>query len=225
MSHSSYYDAEKIDGGVQAGQHRDIIGGLWDEMGDHQLAFLIDRGMTTDSRLLDIGCGSLRLGARAIRWLEPRRYFGTDLSEALIRAGWAAELDEEGRAKAPMGQFAVNADFDFRFLTEPVDFAIAQSVFTHLPLNHVRRCMTRLATKMKAGGRAYLTYFPCPDDRDVTLPLRHEPAGVVSHDYMDPYHYRVGDLAWAVEGLPWRMQPIGDWAHPRGQHIVEYVRL
>jgi cyclopropane fatty-acyl-phospholipid synthase-like methyltransferase len=43
-----------------------LIGGLGELMGDHQLQFLVDQGLKPEHRLLDIGCGSLRLGVKAI---------------------------------------------------------------------------------------------------------------------------------------------------------------
>ncbi|MFC5343995.1 class I SAM-dependent methyltransferase [Brevundimonas staleyi] len=222
--HSGYYDLEAVAEGVRDGAHRQIIGGLWDEIGDHQMAFLKAQGLTPNDRLLDVGCGSLRLGARAIAYLDAGRYFGTDISETLIDAGRAQELDDALRARAPRDHFAVNDDFDFGFLPEPVDVAIAQSVFTHLPFNHLRRCLARLAPHMAVGGRFFVTYFDCPEDADLYLPRRQEPAGVVTHDYQDPYHYRMSDLERAVDRAPWRYQPIGDWNHPRGQQICVYVR-
>ncbi|MBX3478327.1 MAG: class I SAM-dependent methyltransferase [Brevundimonas sp.] len=219
---SSYYDLETVAQGVAAGEHRRIIGGLWDEMGAHQLDFLISRGLKPEHRLLDIGCGSLRLGVRAIAWLAPGRYFGSDLSQALIDAGYAAELDDALRAKAPRDHFAVNDDFDFGFLPEPVDFAIAQSVFTHLPLNHMRRCLARLKGRMKPGGQALFTYFECPPEADLFQPFTHPPAGVVSHDDRDPYHYRLTDLEWAARETGWDFESIGDWGHLRGQRIAAF---
>lgn len=224
MSHSGYYDQEAIGAGVRAGLHRELIGGLWDEIGDHQLAFLIAQGMQPSDRLLDIGCGALRLGSRAIAWLDADRYFGTDLSSALIEAGWMKELTAEQRKKAPGKNFNANGDFDFAFLGEQMDFAIAQSVFTHLPLNHLRRCLHQLAPVMRPGGRFFVTYFECGKDQNPYEPLAHEPAGVVTFDYQDPYHYRVADLKWAIDGAPWKLKPIGDWNHPRGQRICAFVR-
>jgi SAM-dependent methyltransferase len=224
MSHSGYYDLSTVEQGVRAGGHRQIIGGLWDEIGDHQMAFLISRGLRRDDRLLDVGCGSLRLGARAIAWLEAGRYFGTDISAALIEAGREHELDEVLRAKAPAHHFAVNDDFDFSHLSDPIDVAIAQSVFTHLPLNHLRRCLASLAPHVVSGGRFFVTYFDCPETDDLYRPREHAPAGIVTYDFQDPYHYRLSDLEWAIDLAPWRLEPIGDWSHPRGQQICAYVR-
>ena len=223
--HSVYDDGDAIAAGVRVGHHREIVGGLWDQMGEHQMAFLKARGLRPSDRLLDIGCGSLRLGHHAIAYLEPFGYFGTDINMSLIQAGHAAELDDALRAKAPLSQFAANGDFDFDHLIVPIDVAVAQSVFTHLPLNHLRRCLARLAPHMAPGGRLYATYFLCPDDRDLQAPLPQPGGGVVTHDYKDPYHYRLADLAFATDPACWAFEPIGDWGHPRGQQISAWRRL
>ena len=71
MSHHSVYDDEATIARMAAeGQHRKIIGGLWDEIGQLQFDYLRENGLTPQSRLLDIGCGSLRLGAKAVAYLE-----------------------------------------------------------------------------------------------------------------------------------------------------------
>ena len=225
MNPSSYYDLDGIEAKVRDGEHRDVIGGLWDEIGDHQMRFLIARGLEPGHNLLDIGCGALRLGARAIRWLNSDRYFGTDISRALIEAGRDKELTDELRAKAPSANFNVSDDFDFDYLPVEVDFAIAQSVFTHLPINHLRRCLAKLAPHVRPGGRWFITYFEGPEDADLHAPVPHTPGGITTYDFKDPYHYRLSDLEWAIDGSPWSLEPIGAWSHPRDQRIAAYCRL
>lgn len=39
------------------------------------------------SKVVDYGCGSLRIGAHFIRYLNPRRYFGLDVTTALVDVG------------------------------------------------------------------------------------------------------------------------------------------
>lgn len=224
MAHSGYYDLDHIRRTIAEGGHREVIGGLWDEIGDHQMAFLIAQGLAPDDRFLDVGCGSLRLGSRAITYLDAGRYYGTDLSEDLIEAGLARELDDAQRAKVSRENFSVSDDFDFSFLAELMDTAIAQSVFTHLPLNHLRRCLANLAPHMRTGGRFFVTYFECQPGQDLHGPIAQSPGSIVTHEYRDPYHYRLTDLEFAIDGAPWKLSPIGAWGHPRGQRIVAFCR-
>ncbi len=225
MSHSGYYDQAAMHADVRDGRHREAIGGLWDEVGDLQIGFLIAQGMQPGHRLLDVGCGSLRLGVRAVDYLDAERYYGSDLNEVLIRVGYEQELTEPQKAKLPGSHFGVSADFNFDFLSQSMDFAIAQSVFTHLPLNHLRRCLHNLAPHMAEGGRFFVTYFECLDDQDIFAPLVQPRGGVVTYDYQDPYHYRLSDLAWAVDAAQWAFEPIGEWDHPRGQRMACFRRL
>jgi SAM-dependent methyltransferase len=224
MASNVYEDPTIVAGEIAAGRHRELIGGLWDEMGPHQMAFLKARGLEPHHRLLDVGCGALRLGALAIPYLDAGRYFGSDISESLMRAGYDLELDPQGRVKTPWSHFRASADFDLPTPGGPFDYAIAQSVFTHLPLNHLRRCLAQLAPKMAPGGRFFVTYFECRPDQNLFETLL-QPGGVVhTRDTIDPFHYRLDDLAWAIAGSPWEFEPIGDWGHPRGQMICAYRR-
>lgn len=228
--HNIYYDEKGVRDAVVAGRHRDLIGGVWEEMGSRQQQFLVEHGLRPHHRLLDIGCGSLRLGVHAIGYLEQGHYFGTDISGDLIEAGYRSELTDALQAKAPRSQFAVSDDFEFGFLPQPVDVAIAQSVFTHLPLNHLRRCLAKLSNHIVSGGRFFVTFFECPAGKDIQSPIKQSSgdslfnAGVVTYDYKDPYHYRISDLEWAADPNVWSLEVIGDWGHPRGQQMAAYVR-
>ncbi|MGC1464305.1 MAG: hypothetical protein WA792_01085, partial [Pseudolabrys sp.] len=96
---SNYYNQDWVAEGVSAGKHRALIGGLWDEIGSLQLEFLRANGLTPQSRLLDIGCGSLRLGVRAIEYLNVGHYWGTDINESLLAAGFEKEIIPNGLAR------------------------------------------------------------------------------------------------------------------------------
>jgi len=224
MKPSAYYDPEALQRETAAGRHRDAIGGLWDEMGPLQLDFLIAQGMQPAHRLLDIGCGALRLGVRAVDYLESGHYFGSDISPELVEAGYTQELSDAQRRKLPKENFLISGDFDFAALPRPVDYAIAQSVFTHLPFNHIRRCLSQLAPHLVSGGRFFATAWVLPDDVPLHLPYA-QPGSIganpiISTDCADPYHYHRRDFAYMVEGLPFDMTLIGDWKHPRGQQMV-----
>jgi len=209
---------------IAEGVHRDFVGGLWDQMGVLQFGFLVGRGLRPQMRLLDLGCGCLRGGLHFIRYLEPGHYFGLDVNESLLTAG-NHELETAGlRDRIPRENLLANAGFEgWRFGVD-FTFILAQSVFTHLPPSWLRQCLTELTRCVEPGGQFYLTYFGCPEDWPASLPRTYEPHGGTTYPDHDPFHYRVSDLHRCAEGLPWRMEALGDWGHPRGQHMAVYWR-
>jgi SAM-dependent methyltransferase len=222
---SRYFDKGQVSAAVHQGEHRSIIGGRWDEIGRLQFEFLVARGLRPQHTLLDIGCGSLRGGVHFVRYLEPGNYFGTDLNSALLEAGYERELAPLGLAdRLPRGNLVQMEEFEFARLNSRFDMALAQSVFTHLSFNRIRQCLERLPTVMKPGSTFYATFFEIPEHAAASEPFTHQPGGVTTHGERDPYHYRFTDLAHAAKGLPWRVEHVGDWNHPRGQRMAAFVR-
>lgn len=218
---STYYDTETLRLIIANGDHRRVIGGLWEELGRLQLDFLRAQGMAPGDRLLDIGCGSLRLGAMACRYLEPGHYWGTDLSAELIDAGHAREIMDQGLGdRLPRGNLVTDGEFTFAGIPRQVDYAIANSVFTHLPPTHMRLCFANLARHLTAPARVYFTIF-LPQDGDGIAGPSHQADGIVTWSYKDPFHYDWADVAHALRGLPWALRLLGDWGHPRNQVMVE----
>lgn len=226
MNNSGMYDdLERLAADVAEGRHREIIGGMWEEVGALQLRFLKGQGLAPQHRLLDVGCGSLRGGLHFVDWLAPGNYFGIDISEALLDAGYVRELGPLGlQAKLPRENLKTTADFDATSFDVTFDMAIAQSVFTHLPLNLIAACLEQTARVVRSGGTFYATFFRAPDDATWSETVTHQPGGVVTTAVSDPYHYRIADLAWAAQDA-WRADYIGDWSHPRGQQMIAYRRL
>lgn len=219
---STYYDAGAIASAIKRGEHRNVIGGMWDEIGELQLAFLRKVGMTCDSHLLDIGCGSLRLGVRAVDYLNYGRYWGTDLNQALLEAGYAREIIPAGlEEKLPRLQLITDEEFQFKAVPNEIDFAIATSVFTHLPLNHLRLCLTNLGQHVKTPCTFLFTIFTPPDGLPVTQSHVQSRGGKVTHPHRDPFHYTMSDVQHAAVGTPWSITFVGDWEHPRNQMMVK----
>jgi SAM-dependent methyltransferase len=219
-----YFDTAGIAAAVAAGAHRAAIGGLWEEIGRLQFDFLVSRGLRPDQKLLDIGCGSLRAGVKLVRYLDAGNYYGTDINESLLTAGYDIEIRNEGLLdKLPRSHLVTDGEFDFSWCPAPFDVVLAQSVFTHLPLNHLRVCLERLVGAAAAGARFYVTIFEIADDHPSHHPFSH-PGGITTYGARDPYHYRFADMEYCCRGLPWRATRIGAWNHPRSQHMVEFVR-
>lgn len=205
---------------VEGGRHREIIGGLWDEVGKLQLDFLREHGLKPAHKVLDLGCGSLRAGTRLIPYLDPANYWGIDISSELLEAGWT-ELGALGlQERQPRGQLVALPDFEFDRLRTQFDYRIATSVFTHMTLNRIRRCLSRLAGSLATGGKFFATFFEVPPEADREADRLHTPGGIVTHSWKDPYHYKAADFEYLVSDLPWEIEVVGAWNHPRSQHML-----
>jgi cyclopropane fatty-acyl-phospholipid synthase-like methyltransferase len=220
---SAYYNQDAINERVSKGDHRTVIGGLWDEIGALQLEFLQRRGLQPESRLLDIGCGSLRLGIRAVDYLDAGHYWGTDLNESLLTAGFEKEVVPAGLAhKLPRTNLVVDRDFTFANLPRNFDFIVAQSVFTHLPFNHLRLCLANLAEYVDSHCNFFVTMFIAADEELSKPVIQHAAGNIKTYPHRDPYHYSLADLRHAARGLPWTVEYIGEWNHPRNQKMVVF---
>lgn len=221
---SPYYDKEFVKQALARGDHRSVVGGLWAELGMLQLNFLRSKGMLPHHRLLDIGCGSLRLGVCAAAYLEAGNYWGTDLHAALLSVGYDRELVPAGLdTRVARSNLVTDKDFCFIGVPQKLDFAIAQSVFTHLPSSWLRLCLANLASHVQGPLQFYATFFIVPEGlADGTF--EQQPGAVVTQRHSDPYHYALSDIRLAAVGLPWKIELIGDWQHPRGQQMVCFCK-
>lgn len=218
---SKYDDEKYIEEHLKLGTHREIIGGLWEELGTLQLEFMQRRGLQPQSLLLDVGCGTLRGGVKFVQYLHPNHYFGIDISQSLLEAGYAHEIAPHQHLadKLPPRNLQCIDTFEATGFGRQFDYALAQSVFTHLTFNSIRLCLENIAKVLKPGGQFCATWFRIPDDQPTGIPQQH-PGGIITHANKDPYHYRIADFQHAIRALPWTLEDELDWAHPRGQRML-----
>lgn len=204
--------------------HRLEIGGFWDEVGQLQFDFLRGEGLQPNDYLLDVGCGSLRGGVHFIRYLEPGHYVGIDQSAEILAAGREIELPRYGlEEQAPL--LVEMADFGFERLKRRFGFAMAQLVFTHLPLNDIIRCLMKIEQALLPGGRFYATFFDNPAGKRNLEPINQPVAAghpVVSYCDRDPFHYDVATFEWICDGTALSVEHVGDWGHPRNQQMLRF---
>jgi cyclopropane fatty-acyl-phospholipid synthase-like methyltransferase len=219
---NQYYRLKLTDQEIQRGSHRNQIGGMWKEMGEMQLKFMKEQGLQPDHELLDIGCGSLRGGIFFIGYLNEGKYSGLDLNSSLIKAGHS-EIKKAGLIpKKPT--LLVNDSFQFHLFNKKFDYAIAQSVFTHLPVNVIQRCLINLEQVLNPGGKFYATFFETESKFDVSPVNQANSKGVVTNIDSDPYHYHISLFEYLIEGSPLQMEYIGDWGHPRNQKMISFSK-
>lgn len=221
---SHYYNVMRPD------DHRLAVGGKWDEVGELQLRFLRAHGLLPEHRVLDLGCGALRAGIHLVRYLESGHYYGLDLNSHLINAGYERELRPLGlAAKLPLDHLKVSADFGASQFGVAFDFVIAHSVWTHLPLDEIGRCLRQVAPTLAPTGRFYATLHVAPENVSLsTTIVQHaprslrDPPRVVTHGDRDFFHVHVSDVAHLAHELGLEMRYLGAWGHPTKQKMVEF---
>jgi hypothetical protein len=212
---SPYHAPNFFSDALAAGRHRDIVGGRWDETGLVQMQILLDQGLDPHHHLLDIGAGSLRLGCRAVPYLNAGHYWATDLSGALMQAGRTAELADP--ARLPPHQLIEDAEFTFDGVPDTITHAIAFAVFTHLPMNHLRRALMSLQPACPRLEKLILTVFEAPES-GYLAPFR-QPDGVVTHAARAPYHMLRADVAYLLRSTGYHADFLPTEL-PRGQQLI-----
>lgn len=192
--------------------HRDFVGGLWGELGDLQFRFMIEHGLRPHHVLLDIGCGSLRGGVRFIPYLDRGHYLGIDTERTLVDLGIENELGRTlYEVKRP--EFVVSQNFEFSRFSRRPHFALAHAVFIHLTDDLLEFCFANLRRTCDAGTKFYATYFE--GRRPIKTMLRDHP-----HVIFTRTREQMMQLGKASG---WSSRYVGDWRHPRGQVMVEYL--
>jgi hypothetical protein len=152
----------------------------------------------------------LRLGIKLIPYLNKSNYYGIDIVESLIQDGLKKELASDIiKKKAPI--FLANGDFQFSDFNTSFDFMIAQSVFTHLPLDRVRQCLIKVKESLKTKGIFFATIFEAPS--------------VGSTTYSEPYYVHPSFYENLSREVGLEYEYIGEWNHPRKQKLLKFSHL
>jgi SAM-dependent methyltransferase len=118
---------------------------------------IVELGLEPEMRCVDYGCGSLRLGQHAIRYLDPGNYWGIDVSDAFYTEGLKLLPPELVAEKRP--RFGVIGD---PLLAEirawAPDFLFANAVLQHVPPDELGLFFRRLAAMMVPASRAYILF-------------------------------------------------------------------
>ena len=196
--------------------HRAFVGGdgdYWDKIGLLQLNFLKSEGLKKNDTLIDIACGSLRAGRLFIDYLNEGKYLGLEKEISLLLYGVSEELGiDKYRDKKP--EFVVSGDFEFNKFHGQPNYAIAQSLFTHLTDVDISRCLKLFRKFIKNDVNFYVTFF------EVSMPTKNQSYS----DSLDSFFYTKKQMQELANDAGWKMHYIGDWGHPRDQKIIKLLR-
>jgi len=116
----------------------------------------------------------------------------------------------------------VNDQFEFSSFNTQFDYALALSVFTHLYLNHIQRCLVEMKKVLKPNGVFFATFFQSP--LPAYLPdLHHTPGQVTTHYDHDPFHYSFVEMQMTAVHADLAVELIGEFDHPRGQKMLRFT--
>jgi SAM-dependent methyltransferase len=160
-------------------------------------------GLRQHHSLLDVGCGSLRIGRLLIPYLNRGKYFGLEPHQWLVEAGIKHELGEEVvQIKRPTFFFTDSPDA----LTQKrmsFDFALAQSIFSHCGLDLIRGWLSAISRSLARDGALVATFLP--DEKD---------SAKTGWVYPECVNYRSATLERTAAEANLRFK-ILDWKHPR----------
>jgi SAM-dependent methyltransferase len=192
----------------------------WNKLGKLQCDFLVAHGLQPSHHLLDVGCGPLRAGVHFIRYLEPGHYYGVERRGDRLDIGREIELPRHGLTeKRPV--LTKMGDFGFERLGQKFDYALAQSVFTHLPMNNIIRCLMNMERVLVSGGQFYATIYLNERGKQNLDPIEQTPRIFSAFD-RNPFHYDVATFEWMCEGTGLSVEYLGDWDSPRNQKMLVF---
>ncbi len=132
------------------------VGGNFKPLGVLQRNLLLQYGLTSQSSIVDIGCGSGRL-AYALRDISDLEYLGVDVVDDLLQ--YARKL-----VKRPDWKFVKSTNLTLPASDSSKDLACAFSVFTHLLHEETYVYLKEARRVLKPGGKLVFSFL------DFTVP-------------------------------------------------------
>jgi SAM-dependent methyltransferase len=160
-------------------------------------------GLRQHHSLLDVGCGSLRIGRLLIPYLNRGKYFGVEPNEWLVEEGIRRELGQSlVEIKRPAFLFTDSPEA-IAEMKVAFDFAVAQSIFSHCGLDLIKGWLSAISRSLAKDGALIATFL-----------IGKEDSPRVGWIYPDCVDYRPATLERAAKDLNLRFE-ILDWKHPR----------
>lgn len=134
-------------------------GDSYEEMGEWQVNLLEQHGLTSEDKVVDLGCGVLRAGKPLIKKLAPGNYTGIDISLRTLLEGHKTLHEEKLGHKKPV--LIQNRDLKFQRLPPENrgDYLLIQSVWTHLPPKELKTCIQNMHKLIKDNATIIATLY------------------------------------------------------------------
>jgi len=159
-------------------------------------------GLRQNHRLLDVGCGSLRLGRLLIPYLNPCNYVGLEPNKWLVEEGLRYEVGDS-LVEVRQPTFVYDTSLASWPSDSMFDYAVAQSIFSHTGPDLLGQWLSEISLRLSDGGILLATIIE--GDSDCTT------SGWV---YPECVEYRLDTVASLVKNVGLSFMVL-DWYHPR----------
>ncbi len=147
----------------------------FERLGRAGFEVLLSEGLRPSSRVLDVGCGALRLGYWLMRFLDAGCYFGIEPNRDMLELG-LRELVEPEIVERADAHFDSGDQFDFSVFGERFDFVVARSIWTHASKAQIDAMLDSFAATCGPRAVFLASYYPA----GVTFGLGHRWPGLES---------------------------------------------
>ena len=159
----------------------------FDVAGRTQLMALLKYGLSPESKLLDFGCGCLRVAYWLVRFLNADGYYGIEPAENRVALGLHYLFTPEILA-AKRPRFHHNAQFDPSPFSARFDFFLARSIWTHSSKRQIAATLNSFVREAHWGAVFLASYLPAESDEsdyqgDAWIGTSHESdvPGIIRH--------------------------------------------
>lgn len=135
------------------------------QAGREQLVSLLNEGMNPESKIVEIGCGCLRIAYWLLRFLDPGCYHGIEPARERVEYG-LRYLFDAGEVELKRPRFDFNPRFDTSVFCERFDFFLARSIWTHASKGQISAMLDSFIRDSKDTGVFLVSYLPAqqPDE-------------------------------------------------------------
>ena len=188
----------------------------YDFMGASQFRLLTTLGLRDHHKVLDFGCGSLRVGRLLLPYLLPDNYYGIDPNKWLIEDAIRNEVGaDQIQLKQP--KFSYNSDYKVDGFGVKFNFIVAQSIFSHCGRDLIETALTNFRGSLADGGLILATFV-------------HQGSAGIDQEYAGDGWVYPGCVAYAPEtvlALIKHAGLVGDWIpwhHWQDWYLIAHAR-
>ncbi len=147
---------KRRDGLPHANLGANLKTGDFGQSGADLFAKVVAMGLKPDHTLADYGCGTLRIGVHAMKYLEPGRYWGLEISQEFLDQGRELVGPELLAEKRPQLSTISPQSVAEAAAARP-DMVISTKVFNHVHPDELPQYFHNVMQLVGSSGKAFIT--------------------------------------------------------------------